>query len=275
MKSTPLILPVVALLAAFTLPEAKSQIRTSIRSLFSPVAYPARIVSLALTRATKSHDEKPLFSPNPNELDRAVLLVQIQNLAAQLEDLKKLSQLYTQLGENIRKQSQIATVTSARTDQRQTLTISTIGLETVKPRSAVFHPLGFVGTINSVGVGNAQVLLIIDPTSRLKGRFVRYLTRADGGVDVIRLAINEQPLVEGTGDAMVARKIPAATVRNVLQVGDIVELDADEFPIPALKGVRMGVVTGIDLPPTDAGHAEIHIKPTVDLVSLKEVFVVK
>jgi cell shape-determining protein MreC len=35
------------------------------------------------------------------------------------------------------------------------------------------------------------------------------------------------------------------------------------------------VVTAIDLPPTDAGFAQIEMKPTADLLTLREVLVVK
>jgi cell shape-determining protein MreC len=229
---------------------------------------------LAVIKATAPTDTGPLFSLDINQLDKAVLLVQIQNLSAQLDDLRKLSHLYTQLGEPVRKISQVAPVTSGPVDQRQTLTISTMGLEPIRESAAVFHPLGFVGQVDSVGVGSARILLITDPASKLTGQFVRYQGRADGGIDIIRLGV-KPPLVEGTGDRMIARAIPAGEVRNVLKVGDIVELDDDRFPTPALKGVRMGVVTAIDLPPTDAGFAQIEMKPTADLLTLREVLVVK
>ncbi len=248
--------------------------RTSTRSLFAPVSWPARAFGLGLVKATAASDSGPLFSLDPNKLDKSVLLVQIQNLSAQLEDLKKLSHLYQQLGEPIRKISQVAPVTSGPVDQRQTLTISTMGLESVRPSAAVFHPLGFVGQVDSVGVGSAQIVLMTDPASKFTGQFVRYQGNEKGGVDIIRLGV-KPPLVEGAGDRMIARAIPAGEVRNVLKVGDIVELDDDRFPTPALKGVRMGVVTAIDLPPTDAGFAEIEMKPTVDLLTLREVLVVK
>lgn len=238
------------------------------------MSWPARAFGLGLVKATAPTDTGPLFSLDPNKLDKAVLLAQIQNLNAQLEDLKKLSHLYQQMGRPIRDISQIAPVTSGPVDQRQTLTISTMGLETVRNDAAVFHPLGFVGQVDSVGVGSARILLMTDPASKFTGQFVRYQGRADGGIDVIRLGV-KPPLVEGAGDRMIARAIPAGEVRNVLKVGDIVELDDDRFPTPALQGVRMGVVTAIDLPPTDAGFATIEMKPTVDLLTLREVLVVK
>ncbi|GIW75124.1 MAG: cell shape-determining protein MreC [Phycisphaerae bacterium] len=272
-RLVPIILPFLALLAALTLPDVKSAVRTTFRSLFAPIAWPARTAGLIFHKATTSVDSGSLFSPDPSELSPEALLVQIQNLNAQLEDLKKLSHLYQQLGEPLRRISRIVPVTSGPVDQRQTITLNTSGLTGLRNNAPVHHPLGFVGRIDSVGAGSARVLLITDPSSKITGRFVRYQPRPDGGIDILRLDIRP-PLLEGATDRMIARAIPAAEIRNVLKLGDIVELDDDRFPIPALKGLRVGVVTGIDLPPTDAGFARIEVKPTVDLVSLREVLVV-
>lgn len=272
-RLVPIILPFLATLAALTLPEVKSTVRTTLRSLFTPVSWPARTVGLAFHKATTPADSGPLFSPDPSKLNPAALLVQIQNLNAQLEDLKKLSHLYQQLGEPLRRISRIVPVTSGPVDQRQTLTLATSGLAGLRNNTPVHHPLGFVGKIDSIGAGSARVLLITDPSSKITGRFVRYQPRADGGIDILRLDIRP-PLLEGATDRMIARAIPAGEIRSTLKIGDIVELDDDRFPIPALKGLRVGVVTRIDLPPTDAGFAQIEVKPAVDLVSLREVLVV-
>ncbi len=273
-SGTIILLPVVALLSALTLPEAKSGIRTSLRALFSPVAWPAHRVGQALSRATVTPDESKLFSSELGNLSTDALIVQIQNLNAQLEDLKKLSHLYTQMGASLLQSSDLTSVTSGPTDQRQFLTISTAALVSPRAGSAVFHPLGFVGQVDSVGVGAARVMLTTDVMFKRTGRFVRYQARADGGIDIVPLGL-DQPLVEGTGKGMVARQMAARDIRNVLKVGDIVELEDPAFTLPALRGMRLGVVTEIDLPPTDAEFAEIKISPTVDLLSIREVFVVR
>jgi len=282
MKSNVLLfLPVVAALAALTLPEAKSGVKQSVQTVFAPVSWPAMKVGMAVDASFRTPKDANRYSTTvPDSLDaarlqHAVLMVQIANLTAQLDDLRKLSHQYQQFGTDLQKLLQPASVTGRSTDQRQTITISTTGLASVREQSAVVSELGLIGRVHSVGLGSATVLLITDASSKLTGRFVRYMPREDRAVDVVPLDIDKDPLVEGTGTAMVARKIPAGSVRNKLKVADAVVLDDPTFPIPALKGIRIGMVSQIDLPDTDAGFATVHIEPSIDFRSLKEVMVVK
>ncbi len=282
MKSNVLLfLPVVAALAALSLPGAKGGVRQSVQTLFAPVAWPARKVGLAIDASVRAPKDVNRYSTNvPESLDEArvqhaMLMVQLANLTAQLEDLRKLSYQYQQLGTDLRKLVQPASITGGPTDQRQVLTIATAGLDDIRERAAVITELGLVGQVQSVGVGSARVLLITDPMSRLQGQFVRYQAREDRSVEAVVLDIAEKPLVVGSGTACIAGAIPAVSVRGRLKVGDAVVLDDPAFPIPALKGVRIGMVSQIDLPETNAGFATIHIEPSIDFRALREVMVVK
>jgi cell shape-determining protein MreC len=281
-SSISIILPFVALLAALTLPPAAEGVRVTSQRAFAPVAYPSRVVGHALDASLRTPPAVDLYSDDvPKTLEEArfrleATRVHVANLQAQLADLRVLSSQYAQFDADLRKLIQPASVTAGPTDQRQTLTISTIGVASVREGSAVVSPLGVVGQVNAVGIGSARVLLLTDPTSRVEGRFVRYVAREDGAYDAVTLAIAEKPLVEGAGEgAMIARAIPAASVREKLKVGDVVVLDDPRFAAPALKGMRLGVVAKINLPPTDAGHASVELSPTVDFRSMKEAMVVR
>jgi len=269
-----------AAISAFTLPEAKSGVREVAQGLFVPIAWPVRAIGLAISSRLAPHEQKDLLSPDKartaDELrqQNAELLTRILNLEAQLDDLKQLSAQYQQLGTDLRKLVQPATVVAGPTGSRQTLTVGTSGLKAVREGMAVVHPLGFVGQIFAVapGAATARVLLVTDPQSKIAARFFRFGRRADGSLVTMPVDI-PAPLVEGDGDAMVVRMLPARKVRNVVKIGDVVVLDEPKLP-PALKGLRIGTVTAIDLPPTDSGHATIKVEPTGDLTHLHEVLVV-
>ncbi|MBC7784638.1 MAG: hypothetical protein H7144_12440 [Burkholderiales bacterium] len=284
MRPSPAIflLPCVALIGAFTLGPVNAAISQTVQTLFLPVAWPTRLVGAQVKEHLAPQASDDLLSPgSPRTVadlrrQNAELIVRLTNIEAQLEDLKKLSAQYATLGGDLRKMVQPATVIGGPTDQRQVLTIGTATLTRVADNAAVVHPLGFVGRVSGVAIagGNARVLLATDPSSRVSGRFVRFVPRPDGAIDIITLDL-PPPLVEGTTRGLIARLLPARPIREKLKVADMVLLDDPQlFPIPALKGLRIGSVTKIRLPPTDAGHAEVEIAPITDFSSLREVLVV-
>jgi cell shape-determining protein MreC len=285
-----LMLPIVALISAFTLEQAKPAVRRGVETLFVPVAGPTRALgSAAQRRLTPVSDTDPVSPDHPRtrlelQQENEILRVQIANLQTKLDDLVGISQQYQQLGAELQKLVQPAMVLGGPTDQRQTLTISTTGLTNLRVGMAVVSPFGYVGKIHSISAtgGTAKVLLATDPSSKLVARFARYVKRPDGGLELVTLDI-PPPLVEGVGDKqvvgntryMVANLLAAGPVRKLLQQGDQVLLDEpiNRMP-PALRGLRLGTITKINLPPSDSGHADVAIEPVSDLPKLSEVLVV-
>ncbi len=269
-----------AALSAFSLRPAAQGPRAQLAKLFEPVAAPTRAIA-QWGRARISTD-KPvdLLSPGKDrsrdELLRqnGVLITQVQNLQAQLEDLKRYSAAARELGTNLQQLVEPARITAWPTANRQTLMISTSGLSNVRNNLAVVHPFGFAGTIQSTATigGAAQVLLVTDPESSVQARFASFVVGADGRITTTMLPI--EPIVaRGDGSKIVATMVAAQPVRQHLKVGDIVLLDDGRFG-PALKGLRVGKVSKIDVPQTNAKFASIEIEPTADFAHLSEVLVV-
>jgi cell shape-determining protein MreC len=274
------LLILIAALAAFTLPPALLGVRTAVASVFLPVAVPTRAAVVTISERLSSPEDR--FTLDPAE-GKSIDEVRYQNqalrgrvavLEAQLADLEQLTAQYRLISSDVRKLVEPAAVLAGPADNRQTLTIATTGLTSVREGAAVLHPLGFVGTIETASAvgGTARVRLITDPQSRLKSRFVRLIPREDGTTLTQRLDI-PTPLVEGATRDCVARLLPARDVRQHLREGDAVLLDDASFP-PAMKGMRLGTVKSIDLPPTDAGHATVRITPGLNAMALREVLVV-
>ena len=272
-----LILIALAFLSAFTLAPAKSGVRQTVQALFIPVARPARAIGgWTHDRLAPPTIEDPRSPENPRTpkevyLDNQRLLTQVANLQAQLEDLKDLSAQYAGLDPDLRKSVRPAAVIGKPDANRATLTIATAGLRVAKEGLPVVHLGGMIGQITGVGSGTATVLLATDPASHLTARLV---SAPDENGTSRRLRL-KQVLVEGTGRAMVVAGLPARDVRNVVHVGDVALLDDASFTSPLVKGLRLGTVTRVQLPATDAGHAVIELQPTADFPSLREVLVVE
>lgn len=282
MKSGPLhfILMAAAALSAFTLPRAASGARTQLAKFFVPVAVPTRAIGLWVQSRISPAPPVDLLSPgqprNVDELRRqnAALIAQVQNLQAQVEDLKGHSAAYSNLEINLRRAVEPAQVIAGPRTNRQTLTINTSSLRAVRPGMAVVHPFGFVGWIDSVATvgGSATVLLVTDPTLRVQARFARLSPTEDGRVISTLLPID--PIAAGgNGKQIGAAMISAKQVRQHLRKGDVVLLDDNRFG-PALKGVRIGVVSNIHIPQTNAEHASVEIDPNIDFGTMSEVLVV-
>jgi cell shape-determining protein MreC len=270
----------IAALAAFTLPPALAGVRLAVSAVFLPVAVPARAAATAVSERLSSPEDRFGLDPADGKTidevryQNGALRARVAILEAQLADLEQLTAQYRQMSSDVRKLVEPAAVLSGPADARQTLMIATTGLSTLRENAAVLHPRGLIGTIETISPvgGTARVRLTTDPQSRLKARFVRFAATPDGATTTQRLEI-PTPLVEGNTRGLVARLLPARAVRENLRVGDAVLLDDAGFP-PALKGVQIGVVASIDLPPTDAGHAGVTITPVLSAMTLREVLVV-
>jgi cell shape-determining protein MreC len=274
------LLILIAALAAFTLPPALAGVRLAVSSVFLPVAVPARAVATGIADRLNSPEDRFGLDPADGDtLDEVryqnkALRGRIATLEVQLADLEQQTAQYQQMSSDVRKIVAPAAVLSGPGDGRQTLTIATVGLGQVRENAAVLHPQGLVGTIETVSPvgGTARVRLLTHPQSFLKARFASFVKRPDGATTTQRRDV-PTALVQGDNGGLVALYLPARAVREHLRVGDSVLLDDASFP-GALKGVQIGVVESIDLPPTDAGHARVRITPGLNAAGLREVLVV-
>ena len=273
-------LPLIAFIAAFTLPPVRDGVKMTVQGLFVPVARPARAIGQALNDAVISPINRFNLEGGPETLERAryengMLRSRLSNVESQLEDLKKANAQFRRLNTNLQSRVEAATVLGGPVDQRQTLTIATPNLSKIEEKMAVVHPLGVVGRVLSVAPtgGTARVLLATDPAFRVDVRFIRFQTRPDNTIEAVPLPMPVAVLAEGTTRELTVRYLPARPTRELLRVGDAVLLDDPTFPA-VTRGLRLGTIRAIDLPSTDAGYASMQIEPTADLATLSEVLVV-
>lgn len=281
MKSGPLHFTLIAAatLSAFSLGKAAPDLRAQLGVLFAPVSRPTRAIGLWAKSQLSPTPPTDVLSPDhPRSADElrqqnAILIAQVQNLQAQLDDLKRLSAAYRQLGA-LQQLVEPAAVLGGPTTNRQTLTIGTNGLSAIRKEMPVVHAAGFVGQVDATATigGSAIVLLATDPDSALQARFARTVVAEDGRVTTQMLPLDPIAAV-GDGRQIIATKLPAIAVRDHLRVDDVVLLDEPRLG-PALKGVRLGTVAKITLPNTTAAYASVEIRPTTDLSHLNEVLVV-
>ncbi len=275
-------LPIAAMVCALFMPAMNGSVSETTKTLFIPVAWPTHRVGLQIrNRLLPAQTNDPLSPGSARTFEQikrenAALWNEISNLREQLKDLEQLSAQYRNLGADLRKIVQSAAVVGTSPDHRKSLMISTAGIDGVRVSAAVVHPMGFVGKIDAVGVagGNARVMLLTDPSLRVVGKFVRLVSRGEGSVAVEDLQL-DPPLIEGTGTGLIARQMKTAPLKEKLKIGDSVILDdQQQFPHPALKGLRIGMVSKIKFPSSDARLTEVEITPVTDYSLLPEVMVV-
>src|SRR6267142_1868464 len=134
---------------------------------------------------------------------------------------------------------------------------------------------GLVGKISTVGNLGAQVRLITDIGSRISGQFGKFQLQPDGNTNFAPITTNE-PLVEGRGHGLMA--ITNITMKEVadskLLSGDWLVLnDRDMWPA-TVNGQRLGQIVSINKTSKSTLHAEIQLRPLVNLDTLREVMVV-
>lgn len=139
-----------------------------------------------------------------------------------------------------------------------------------------FSEIGLVGRVIQVAPGNqATVRTITDKGFLLTAEFVRVTSKEN-----TRIAL-EPRVIEGMGastNEMVVNGISTDEVKKSgLAVGDWVNLQNDpssaHWP-PYALGKRVGIVSFIGEKVSDVpGQAEVRIKPTGDLMSLKTVWI--
>jgi hypothetical protein len=267
----------LSILSAFLLPASVTNPLRGFQALFSPVSRPARALGSAFQHrfAGKHRDARDVTDvKDENARLRAALL----SVSAQLEEMTKLNQNRALVGPILPLCTPFAVVANDA-GVRDSISIDATSGDGVKETMAVVYANGMVGVIDRVGIAGAQVMLITDPQFKVRGRFYRYTTSADGK-SVPQPLESTPPLVRGVGKGMLAiLNVPLKDTALVddpnktkVNVGDVVALDDPEWPTN-LKGQWIGQIESIQPQRNAPQVAEILIRPTVPLATLSEVMV--
>jgi cell shape-determining protein MreC len=260
--------------SAFALPSRTSgRFRPQISMLFAPVAIPsARIASFFFhrfggDRPADSRDLESIRKEN-EELKGAVL-----TLSQQLFELSQRNAEREKLG-LVRNLCTPVPVVGADSGTRESLSLRCSTLEGITEGLFVLYPGGVVGQIEQAGIAGAQVRLVTDPASRLRGSFGKFQRRADNQIEFRKLNA-PTALIEGAGDgAMIVKDLPMEDVRAAqIEPNDWVILTEPDWPLN-LQGQPVGKVVKISPRPDAPLFALIRIEPQENLSRLREVMVV-
>jgi cell shape-determining protein MreC len=270
---------VIAAVSAFIFPpEFGDHFRRIVQNIFAPVARPARVIGTSLrdhvvgkedldegATGSKARPDSTLAAENQE------LRIQVANLSEQLSASKRQSHDRELLG-TVRDFCTPVAVVGGDSGVRESLTLQTTSADNVKVGMIAICPTGIVGRIASSGPGGSRLQLITDSGQggfRVQGRFVRFTA------DAHYIPINTRPpLVEGHGRGeMVISALTAKEVETAgLQVGDWVVVSDPDWPAN-IQGYKLGRVTEITRRPDGPLHAQIWVKPTSDLMALREVMI--
>jgi cell shape-determining protein MreC len=261
-------------ISAFALPASVSgRLHPQISMLFAPVAMPsARIAAFFYHRfgGDQPQDSRDLATI---AAENRQLKVCVLTLTQQLNELAQRNAEREKLG-LVRSLCTPVPVVGADSGTRESLSLRCSTLEGINEGLFVLYPGGVVGQIEQAGVAGAQVRLITDTSSRLRGSFGKFQRRADNQIEFRKLN-SPTALVEGAGDgAMVVRGLAMKDVRDAqIEPNDWVILTEPDWPLN-LQGQPLGKVVKITARPDFPLFAQIRIEPQENLSRLREVMVV-
>jgi len=250
--------------------------RARAQNLFAPVAMPIRALAQWVhSRTSGGHVGGDAGGgPADGQLldENAELRVMVANLRGQLDRVDQQTAEMGYLGP-VRFACTRYRVVGSDSSTRDTLTIAGSSLAGVARGMPVVYPQGLVGRIERAGPAGAQVRLIGDVGFRFTGAFARWTNDARGRPVYTRLAV-APTLIEGIGNGtMVARGLSLEDAQKQGIVPDVwVVLDDDAWPV-GLKDYHVGKVVEVGPRPDAPRFAQIVIRPSTDLMDLRDVMV--
>jgi rod shape-determining protein MreC len=272
----------IALVSAFVFPtRATDRIKANVANVFAPVAWPVnRIAGWAhgkLSRQPPRDDGAPHGSRSSAELvkENTDLRIAYMNIKGQLQKMLERDAEKHLLGE-VGELCTRFSVTGADSGPRESLLLSGSSMDGLREGMKVIYSGGnsggVVGRLSRVGLGEARVLLVTDPQSRIGVNFARFIRKSDGSIDGQILSA-EGPLIEGAGNGeMVITTVKQDTVKELgLRVDDWVVVNDNEWP-KELNYYRIGTIYSIENS-KNPGFVLIRVRPDTKLIGLREVMV--
>jgi len=263
----------LSFLSAFFLPQTYSDRVRNIQGLFIPVARPAAalgsVIRGRLFPAPSSDDHRREADVRA---ENDALKVELANLQAQVEALQHKSGERESVG-LVGQYSVPITVVGPDAGTRQSLSLEVTPRQTLRRGMAVVYPGGFVGQVDRVGAGGAQVRLLTDLGFKVLGFFRRDVPESQSSAEMKHLP-TRIPLIQGAGRGMmVVKNLELKEAKSVLKEGDWAVLDDSDYPL-VLTGTRLGRIVSIKARTDAPQWAEIRLEPMRNLLELKEVMVV-
>ena len=262
----------LAFVSAFFLPQRLTDRLRGVQALFAPVSRPTRAVASSLhERFAQQHRDTRDVTDVKLENER--LRTMVMSLSGQLEELKRIANDLDRLGD-IRPLCTRFKVIGDDIGARDSLLLAASSRENVTEEMPVLTGRGLVGMIERVGQAGAQVRLITDRDFKVSGEFIRITSTGEA-----KLA-STVPLVRGVGNGMLQvdnlllkeTSLAEDPEKVKIAVGDYVKLNDPLWPVN-LKGMTLGQVESIQQQTAASQHAQIRVRPIMDLTKLNEVMV--
>ena len=278
-------------ICAFVIPARVSDaVRGNLAVLFTPVSWPTKkLADAVLGKTEKIRDEGAIDpeKPRPNEAllqEIDALKIVVGNLSGRLVQLEQDEQVRQTVGEDVRKLCVTSTVvgTGGDTALRQSLLIAAGTLKKIQTGNFVLFGStgggGVAGTIARAQIGGSVVRLITDNNFKLRVGFARFVKRdGEGNSGQLEFVMLNTPqcVAEGDGDGSlwIRGYVPLEQAKAAdLKKGDWVVVRDEDWP-NLLQRYRIGRVESVGTWAKGPGFAEIQVKPSADLMQLREVLV--
>lgn len=267
----------LSFISALFLPaKSTDRVRSSVANIFLPASFTVRKVTALVHDKLvppRIHDER---SPNQPRMPAEVyaenqkLWTLAASLKGQLLLLQERENERQKLGE-IGPFCTVCSVAAGDSGGRDSVMLSATSFDDITAGMPVLYSGGFAGKILRVGVGEARVQLVTDPSFTVQIDFARQVI-VDGKPDLIPLN-SPSTILKGRGNGLMQTTVSNKYLdESKLQEGDYATVKDSEFP-KIVSGYRVGQITTIT-PSKEAGWYLVTIKPFEDLKKLTEVLVV-
>lgn len=267
---------------SFGLPRGPSQwVENTFQFVYAPVTGPIQWMTNSSTPPTPK--DVPIVTQIGDEVarlrhEKLELQVELERYRGQLETLRFRASQSEKIGEAIRDRVVAVKVIGVDGSGRDLLRLSGASTTlTIGEGAPVIIEGALIGRISGVGSGNQSTArLLTDKGSKILVRFGRYKSTDQAArLEVLPL---EETIVEGIGKGeMRIDSLRTPDVKRAgLQVNDLVLLSdtkTQEWPIE-VHGYRIGVISYIGERTDTPGVAEVRIRPDVDVLKLRDVWII-
>ncbi|CAN5394896.1 hypothetical protein BH09PLA1_BH09PLA1_04370 [soil metagenome] len=282
---------VLSATCAFVIPARVSDaVRGNLVLLFVPVSLPTRTIANALFGKREILRDEGASDPQTRRSDDELLKENLylknltSNLSGRLVQLEQDEALRQTVGKEVRDLCVPSNVvgTGGDTALRQSLLIAGGTLKKVQTGNFVLFGSagggGVAGMISRAQLGGSVVRLITDRDFKVRVGFARFVKRdpKEAGPPLDFVMLNTpQCVAEGDGDGSlwIRGYLPMEQAKAAgLKPGDWVVVRDEDWP-NLLQRYRIGRVESVTQWSKGPGFAEIQVKPSAELMQLKEVLV--
>ena len=264
--------------SAFLLPRYVGAARAPVQNIYFPVSRPTRLIVQWLLNRVDHRGTPDAYSPEHPRSDDDIrqenldLHQQVLNLTMLLQKMEQVESQRAAMGD-LRNYCVPFKATGGDTGTRLSLFISGTKSDHLAAKMGVVFPGGVVGQLAEPGPLGTTVRLMTDRGFRCATGVFKRFGKDSNGKPIVLSITSEPVLATGAGDNTLIVSLDPKLAK-LIHDGDLFVLDDSDWK-QVIQGLPIGRVVSDPKPPASTpGSVNFRLRPTSDLMQLKEVMVV-